>query len=191
MFGKELRVCGAGVHLSQAGYIRDLLRQHGMSEEVDAALTVPCAREWLQDVDSDEEPEAAEEANVRLAQKATEEALWLSTRSRPELAHAVGCMASLAMRRPLRALEIGKRIMKYLAKTAEFGIWYKVFAEDPLLVVYSDASYAPGGGRSFGSTMAQICGMPVAWRASKQPIITLSVRRSCTKDVRPYSLAWV
>eukprot|EP00439_Symbiodinium_sp_Y106_P082589 s1232_g22.t1 len=136
LFGKELRVCGAGVHLSQAGYIRDLLRQHGMSEEVDAALTVPCAREWLQDVDSDEEPEAAEEANVRLAQKATEEALWLSTRSRPELAHAVGCMASLAMRRPLRALEIGKRIMKYLAKTAEFGIWYKVVAEDPRSVLW-------------------------------------------------------
>ena len=146
-----------------------------MTEEVGVGLTVPRAREWLQDVDSDEEPEAVEEANVRLAQKATGEALWLSTRSRPELAHAVGCMASLALKRPLRALEIGKRIMKYLAKTVEYGIWYKVVAEDPMLVVYSDASYAPGGGRSFGSVMAQICGMPVAWRASKQPIITLSV----------------
>ena len=173
--GIELRVCGEGIHLSQSGYIRDLLRQQGMPEEVDARLTVPCAREWLQDVDSDEEPESAEEADVRMAQKATGEALWLSTRSRPELAHAVGCMASLALKRPLRALEIGRRIMKYLAKTAEYGIWYKVVPDDPMMVVYSDASYAPGGGRSFGSTMAQICGMPVAWRASKQPIITLSV----------------
>ncbi|CAE7803587.1 RE1 [Symbiodinium sp. CCMP2592] len=145
--GIELRVFGGGVHLSQTGYVRDLLRQHGMPEEVGATLTVPCAREWLQDADSDEEPETAEEATVRMAQKATGEALWLSTRSRPELAHAVGCMASLALRRPLRALEISKRVMKYLSKTVEYGIWYKVVPDDPALVVYSDASYAPGGGR--------------------------------------------
>ena len=87
-------------------------------------LRFPCAREWLQDVDSDEEPESAEEADVRMAQKATGEALWLSTRSRPELAHAVGCMASLALKRPLRALEIGRRIMKYLAK--DRGVWHLV-----------------------------------------------------------------
>ena len=173
--GIELRVCGDGVHLSQSGYVRDLLRQHGVSEEPGDGLTVPCSREWLQDPDSDEEYATPEEATVKLAQKATGEALWLSTRSRPELAHAVGCMASCALKRPLRTLEISKRVLKYLARTAEYGIWYRTVVEDPLMVVYSDASYAPGGGRSFGSTMAQIAGMPVAWRASKQPIITLSV----------------
>ena len=65
--------------------------------------------------------------------------------------------------------------MKYLSRTVEYGILYQEEAEEPLMVVYSDASYAPGGGRSFGSTMAQVAGMPVAWRASKQPVITLSV----------------
>ena len=44
-----------------------------------------------------------------------------------------------------------------------------------MLTVYSDASYAPGGGRSFGCILAQVAGAPVAWRASKQPVITLSV----------------
>ncbi|CAE7274859.1 RE1 [Symbiodinium sp. CCMP2592] len=173
--GIELRVCGEGVHLSQTGYVRDLLRQHGVPEEPGLGLTVPCNREWLQDGESDEEPEPPQEAEVKLAQKATGEALWLSTRSRPELAHAVGCMASHALKRPLRALEISKRILKYLARSVEYGIWYRVNEDDPMMVVYSDASYAPGGGRSFGSTMAQVCGMPVSWRASKQPIITLSV----------------
>ena len=169
------RVCGDGVHLSQSGYVRDLLRQHGVAEDPEGGLTVPCNREWLQDVDSDEEQEAPEEATVKLAQKATGEALWLSTRSRPELAHAVGCMAACALKKPLRALEISKRVVKYLSRTVEYGIWYQVVEDDPMMVVYSDASYAPGGGRSFGSTMAQIAGMPVAWRASKQPVITLSV----------------
>ena len=173
--GMELRVCGSGIHLSQAGYVRDLLRQHGMEEDEKGGLTVPCNREWLQDAESEDEGPIPEEADVKLAQKATGEVLWLSTRSRPELAHAVGCMASHALKRPLRSLEISKRVLKYLARTVEYGILFQVTEDDPMLTVYSDASFAPGGGRSFGSTMAQIYGMPVAWRASKQPVITLSV----------------
>ena len=92
-----------------------------------------------------------------------------------ELAHAVGCMASHALKRPLRSLEISKRVLKYLARTVEYGILSQEVDDDPLLAVYSDVSFAPGGGRSFGSTMAQIYRMPVAWRAPKQPVITLSV----------------
>ncbi|CAE7917991.1 RE1, partial [Symbiodinium necroappetens] len=70
--GVELRPMGQGIHISQAGYIRDLLRQHGVAEKP-GALTVPCTREWLQDQDSDEETQPAEEALIRLAQKATGE----------------------------------------------------------------------------------------------------------------------
>ena len=173
--GVELRLQGDGIHMSQAGYVRDLLRQHGVEEQPGKSLTVPCSREWLQDEDTEDEGAEPEEATVRMAQKVTGEALWLSTRSRPELAHSVACMASKALRKPLRALEISKRVMQYLSKTADYGLLYQASGDDPLLVVYSDASFAPGGGRSFGCIMAQVGGMPVAWRASKQPIITLSV----------------
>ena len=173
--GVELRLQGEGIHISQAGYVRDLLRQHGVEEQPGGNLTVPCNRGWLQDEDTDDEGCEPEEATVRMAQKVTGEALWLSTRSRPELAHPVSCMASKALKRPLRALEISKRIMQYLSKTADYGLLYQASSDDPLLVVYSDASFAPGGGRSFGCIMAQVGGMPVSWRASRQPIITLSV----------------
>ncbi|CAE7908879.1 RE1 [Symbiodinium sp. KB8] len=173
--GVELRPMGSGIHVSQSGYIRDLLRQHGVQENP-GSLTVPCTREWLQDPDSeDDEDQGAEEAVVKLAQKATGEILWLSTRSRPELAHPVACMASRALRKPTKTLEIAKRVMNYLSKTVEYGLHYVRDEEEALLTVYSDASYAPGGGRSFGCVMAQVAGMPVCWRASKQPIITLSV----------------
>eukprot|EP00439_Symbiodinium_sp_Y106_P019156 s3996_g2.t1 len=172
--GVELRLQGGGIHLSQAGYVRDLLRQHGVEERSSESLTVPCNREWLQEEDTDDDGQQPEEATVRMAQKATGEALWLSTRSRPELAHSVACMAARATKKPLRALEISKRVMQYLARTIDYGILYKA-TDDPLLVVYSDASYAPGGGRSFGCIMAQVAGMPVSWRASRQPVITLSV----------------
>ncbi|CAE7445196.1 GIP [Symbiodinium sp. CCMP2456] len=165
---------GEGIHVSQTGYIRDLLRQHGV-EEKPGNLTVPCTREWLQDEDSDEEEKTADEGLVRLAQKATGELLWLSTRSRPELAHPVACMASRSTRNPAKTLEIAKRVMNYLARTAEYGLHYVIDFEETMLTVYSDASYAPGGGRSFGCIMAQLHGMPICWKASKQPIVTLSV----------------
>ena len=167
--GVELKMQDEGIHMCQAVYVRGLLRQHGVQERPGDPLTVPCSREWLQDEETDDEAAAPEEAVVRMAQKATGETLWLSTRSRPELAHSVACMASKAL------IEISKRVLQYLARTVDYGILHKVNSEDPILVVYSDASYAPGGGRSFGCIMAQIAGMPVAWRASKQPIITLSV----------------
>ena len=167
--GVELKMQDEGIHMCQAVYVRGLLRQHGVQERPGDPLTVPCSREWLQDEETDDEAAAPEEAVVRMAQKATGETLWLSTRSRPELAHSVACMASKAL------IEISKRVLQYLARTVDYGILHKVNSEDPILVVYSDASYAPGGGRSFGCIMARIAGMPVAWRASKQPIITLSV----------------
>ena len=71
--------------MSQSGYIRDLLRQQGVTESTQG-LTVPCAREWLQDEDTEDEKKTPEEFLVKAAQKATGETLWLSTRSRPELA---------------------------------------------------------------------------------------------------------
>ncbi|CAE7749536.1 RE1, partial [Symbiodinium sp. CCMP2456] len=172
--GMELRLWNDGWHISQTGYIRDLLRQNGM-EESDKGLTVPCAREWLQDEDTDEDKPQQDEALVKMAQKATGETLWLSTRSRPELAHSVSCMASRALNQPQKALEIHKRVLQYLARTVDYGMNYYHDDSEPLLTVYSDASYAPGGGRSFGCIMAQLAGMPIAWRASKQPVITLSV----------------
>ena len=171
--GVELRAFDKGIHISQSGYVRDILRQRGV-EETSGPVTVPCTREWLQD-DSEEEMECPEEYLVKTAQKMTGEALWLSTRSRPELAHSVACMAARASKQPQKAIQIGKKILQFLARTADHGLWFESDTSQPLLVTYSDASYAPGGGRSFGCILVQLAGMIVTWRASKQPVITLSV----------------
>ena len=102
---------------------------------------MPCTREWLQDDDSEEERPEPEESAVRLAQKATGEILWLSTRSRPELAHPVACMAARATKQPLKALEISKKVLNYLARTAEYGLYYVYDQEESMLTTFSDASF--------------------------------------------------
>ena len=70
--GMELRKWKEGIHVSQSGYIRDLLRQQGVTESTHG-LTVPCAREWLQDEDTEDEKKTPEEYLVKAAQKATGE----------------------------------------------------------------------------------------------------------------------
>ena len=50
--------------------------------------------------------------------------------------------------------------------------------ERPELVGYSDASYAPYGGRSFGAAVITVDGFPVSWKAGKQSFVTLSVMES-------------
>ena len=48
----------------------------------------------------------------------------------------------------------------------------------PELIGYSDANYAPYGGRSFGAVVITVDGFPVSWKASKQSFVTLSVMES-------------
>ena len=43
------------------------------------------------------------------------------------------------------------------------------------LVGFSDASYAPTGGRSFGASVVTVNDVPVSWKAGKQSVVTLSV----------------
>ena len=45
---------------------------------------------------------------------------------------------------------------------------------DPSLIVYTDSSYAPDGGRSHGGAVVFWAGAPVAWRSSRQTLITTS-----------------
>ena len=45
----------------------------------------------------------------------------------------------------------------------------------PELIGYSDASYAPYGGRSFGAAVITVDGFPVSWKAGKQSFVTMSV----------------
>ena len=43
------------------------------------------------------------------------------------------------------------------------------------LIGYSDASYAPTGGRSFGASVVTVNDFPVSWKAGRQSFVTLSV----------------
>ncbi|CAE7207045.1 unnamed protein product [Symbiodinium natans] len=165
---------GIAYHVCQGGYIGDLLREHGV--ETWTPSLVPATREAMPQVpepeDGAEETEPDPSA-VHAAQKLAGELLWLSMRTRPDVSFAVAHVCSAATRSPEAALKLGRMVLRYLRDTVDLGLTYD--GTGPTVLAYSDASYAPGGGRSFGCAATMLHGGFVAWRMARQPVISLSV----------------
>ncbi|OLQ10709.1 Retrovirus-related Pol polyprotein from transposon TNT 1-94 [Symbiodinium microadriaticum] len=203
--GVEVRQLQDGTFkLGQAGYVKDVLRGHGM---LDAKHTfLPAPKEWLDEAAAMERvPEEHSESQLKHAQRVVGELMWLTMRTRPDLLFVTSFMASYATRLPLMVGKIAARVHSYLAATKNVTLHVqnrddKDFYFGPSfsssggsstdskqqqasaaqgsglrLVGYSDASFSPAGGRSFGACLTLINGTPVAWKASKQAFVTLSV----------------
>ena len=83
----------------------------------------------LEDIDreivEDEEPLIE---NARKAHTLAGGLNWLATRTRPAIGFYVSQFASVATRCPLRAIELGKRCLRYVRGTCDHGI--TLFSDD-------------------------------------------------------------
>ena len=116
--------------------------------------------------------EAPTEETVQTARRLTGEILWLSQRTRRDLAFTARALASLITRAPLRAIRIAENALAYVQRTK--GTLLTAEADDTQLVAYSDASYAPEGNRSHTGWVVFLHGSPVCWRSAWQSFVTLS-----------------
>ena len=114
--GCEIHDLEPGFSIDQTPYIRELLQAHGTSAT--QLNVVPCPREWL-GLDEDLAAQDRAEDDIRQAQRITGELLWVTQRSRPDLAYHVPIMASLTSKDPKRVVKIGKRVLGFLQRTAE------------------------------------------------------------------------
>ncbi|CAE7242183.1 unnamed protein product, partial [Symbiodinium sp. CCMP2456] len=183
--------------ISQRGYLESLVR--GYDLEPGQQVRLPCPREWL--VDEDDTAEAQEEFTpdeLRRAQKITGELLCV-TRSRPDILFIVTMMASALARRPCHVYRVGLKVMAYLAASVEVQLQLggrqpventstttTAAADIPtatthkasvglVLEGFSDASFAPFGGRSYGASTITLNGSVVAWKCGRQAFATMSV----------------
>ena len=177
--GMEICEKEGGFWLGQSAYIRDLVGRYPEVKSFD----VPAAK-----VELSEEEEGDRTADeVREAQVALGELLWVSTRTRPDVAFAVGQASRMVARNPKQALRAAKQILGYLKETDEVGIIYKKEmkpregeAEFPgaqetgTLEIQADVSFAPGGGRSIQGVMVMYGGGIIAWESTRQAYTTMS-----------------
>ena len=155
------------IQMFQQGYITELLRAHGVKPtQLDK---VPITKELAM---LPESVEPADPLIIREAQRVTGEALWVTQRTRPDLAYTTSMMAALATKCPMQAVAISQKVFGYLRRTLEYGMTITWNGEG--LIMYCDAAYAPQGGRSHGGWLVTYGGVPLAWRSSRQSMITLS-----------------
>ncbi|CAE7762214.1 unnamed protein product [Symbiodinium sp. CCMP2592] len=171
--GMEISRCTQGYALSQRSYIEELVRLHQL----------PAARKDVIPISKDLAVFAADEAEgeyseteLRLAQQWAGELLWVSQRTRPDIAFTASLVGSLATRAPRRAAQIGEKTLGFLQRTANLCLVYD--GDSSGLAAYCDASFAPEGGRSHTGWLVQLHGCTIAWRSGRQSTVTLSTAES-------------
>ena len=102
--------------------------------------------------------------------------MWLTTRTRPDVAYTVGVMSRLLHKRPGYVVEVGQQCLKYLCGSASKKLQYKGGGPIDVLEVMVDASFGPPheGYRSVQGIMMTHGGNPIMWASTRQPFITQS-----------------
>ncbi|CAE7208121.1 GIP [Symbiodinium sp. CCMP2592] len=159
-----------GYSLDQEGYIEEILRQHGVGPNEKSLL--PAAKEWMS-LDPTGFPTTYSQDQLRAAQSITGELAWLAQRCRPDLSYTVSAMGSLTTKDPERVTTIGRKALAYLNATKQWKLMFNAGGR-PELVTYTDSSYSPDGERSHGGAVVFWAGSPVAWKSSRQSLVTTS-----------------
>ena len=155
----EGRVDGYALH--QKSYINDLLEKWQLSTSSSVGSID------IEAFDDDEELPTPDPSEVRMAQRMSGGLLWLSGRTRPDVAFAVSRLSSQCTRRPTWALRLGKRILRYLVGTKNCVLYYKPDLSSKGIGAFADASFeAVQAQTGFG---LYFFGMLVDWRSTKQP----------------------
>ncbi|CAE7690738.1 TY5A [Symbiodinium sp. KB8] len=168
--GMELQVeseDGGEILVLQQGYIAELLRTHSVkSTQLDK---VPITKELM--VFSDDIQQVPPDL-VKRAQQVTGEVLWVSQRTRPDLAFATAMMSSMSTKDPQGVIAVGEKILGYLQKTKGYAL--RTCWNGKGLVMFCDAAFAPLGGRSHSGWLVVYGGTPLLWRSGRQQMVTLS-----------------
>ena len=171
--GIEISKVGDGFSLSQEPYIRELLRIHEISPT--QRDLIPVARDQAR-FEAEEEEAVFTVQELRRAQQLAGEVLWLSQRTRPDVAYTASLVSSLCARAPRRAASIARKCLGYLQRTMEYQL--RVHASSRQIIAWTDASFAPEGARSHSGWIIQLGDTPISWRSSRQTTVTLSTAES-------------
>ena len=119
--------------------------------------------------------EDSELVEVNLYQSAVGCLLYLATRTRPDIAYAVGNLSKFCTKPTKEHWTAVKRVMRYLKVTIGYGLLYSNECNSEC-VGYSDADWA-GDLTDYKSTSGYVFtfgGAAVSWKSKKQESVALS-----------------
>ena len=120
------------------------------------------------------QPQIQEEFDKVKYQSAVGSLLYLSTRTRPDIAYAVGNSARYCSEPTNSHWCAVKRILRYLRGTTDLGLLYR--PDNPNLCGYSDADWAGdiNDRKSTSGYVFIMSGSAISWRSKKQSSVALS-----------------
>ncbi|CAE7596983.1 GIP [Symbiodinium sp. CCMP2592] len=159
----------SAIYIHQRPYIEEILRQYATPETEQSPIQAPKELVTFEAYDGES---AGTEDEIKRAQKACGELLWIAQRSRPDISYVVCAMGSLLTRAAPRCLEIARRLRSYLQRTKNLALALRPVREG--FSVYTDSSFAPEGAKSHSGLVAVWLGAPICWRSARQPFVCLS-----------------
>ncbi len=100
--------------------------------------------------------------------------LWLSLRTRPDIAWAVSRIASMASDQPEEARVRIKQVLQHLRWTLDFSLVFVPCPNDFEFICYTDASLSPTGSKSQQGLGIYAGPNLVAWVSNRQSLVALS-----------------
>jgi len=169
--------------MTQANYIKDLLKRNlGDDPQKWQTRKIPL----LKEPEIFDDPEQKTPLNVKEAQRVVGELVWITARTRPDLAFVISKLASMITEAPIQVVQLAKTVWQYLAATVHQGLIFKNAEGERQLNVYTDASYSDV---SFGCHLVLWGTSLLLWKAGKQPIQAASAAESELVEVLEGALA--
>ena len=161
------------VWIGQSTFTESILRKYGMEDAKPVKTPVDVNSKLLKAT------EDSELVDKGLYQSAVGSLLYLSTRTRPDIAFAVHNVACFCSNPTTQHWTAVKRIFRYLRGTTQLSLLYSKGKSDAL-IGYSDADWG-GDCNDYKSTSGyvfQIGGTAVGWKSKKQSCIALSTAKA-------------
>ena len=176
--GFELRWKGQKLLIGQPSYAEDLVKRY----EGLCPRSVP-----LPKIDLELREEDISAADIKKAQVIVGELLWLSCRTRPDLSYGTAALGGLVSKCPRQVQDAAIHMLGYVAQSLDFCLCYEpcgggygpsgelCLARSMMRIeLFSDASFAPAGGKGHQGLLAAYGGGVVQWDSRRQPFAVLS-----------------
>ena len=155
------------IWISQSTYTREILKKFNMENSKPVVTPVEAGTKLVKTTEEDEP------FDQEVYQSAVGCLLYLSTKTRPDIAYAVGNVARFTSQPSMQHWSAVKRIMRYLNGTINYGMMY---GKESSLTGYADANWAGDldDRRSTSGYIFTMSGAAISWMSKKQNCVALS-----------------
>jgi len=155
--------------IGQSAYVKGILEKFGMDNSKPISTPVDVSARLVKARDDDEKIDQTQ------YQSAVGSLLFLSTRTRPDIAYAVSNVARFCAEPTREHWTAVKRILRYLNGTRDLGLLYNKDSSKEC-IGYSDADWAGDldDRKSTSGYIFQMGGAAISWRSKKQTCVALS-----------------